>query len=107
MEQADPAAAIAHLAQGGDVLAKQALALFMAIYGSVVGDLALVSLAYGGIYIAGGIAAKLVELIREGTFMANYENKGRMSPLVMQMPVSIILNQDVGLLGATLVPARI
>jgi glucokinase len=107
LEQADPAAAIAHLAQEGDALAEQALALFMAIYGSVVGDLALVSLAYGGIYIAGGIAAKLEDKIRDGAFMANYENKGRMSPLVKQMPVSIVLNQDVGLLGATLVPARI
>ena len=106
LEQADPAAAIALLAQEGDALAEQALALFMAIYGSVVGDLALVSLAYGGIYIAGGIAAKLADKMREGPFMANYENKGRMSPLVRQMPVSIILNQDVGLLGATLVPVR-
>ncbi len=107
LEQADPAAAIAHLAQDGDALAEQALSLFMAIYGSVVGDLALVNLAYGGIYIAGGIAAKLVNKIREGAFMAHYESKGRMSPLVKQMPVFIILNQDVGLLGATLVPARI
>jgi glucokinase len=107
LEQTDPAAAIAHLAQEGDPLAKQALALFIAIYGSVVGDLALVSLAYGGIYIAGGIAAKLANEIREGEFMAHYENKGRMSPLVKQMPVFIVLNQDVGLLGATLVPARI
>jgi glucokinase len=107
LEQADPGAAIAHLAQEGDALAEQALSLFMAIYGSVVGDLALVSLAYGGIYIAGGIAAKLVDKIREGAFMAHYESKGRMSPLVKQMPVFIILNQDVGLLGATLVPARI
>ena len=107
LEQADPAAAIADLAQEGDALAEQALALFMAIYGSVVGDLALVSLAYGGIYIAGGIAAKLIDNIRDGAFMAHYEDKGRMSPLVKQMPVYIILNQDVGLLGATLVPARI
>jgi len=107
LEQPDPAAAIAHLAQEGDAVAEQAISLFMAIYGSVVGDLALVCLAYGGIYIAGGIAAKLVDQLREGTFMDNYESKGRMSPLVKQMPVFIILNQDVGLLGATLVTARL
>ena len=107
MEHPDPAAAIAQQAQEGDDLAKQALSLFLAIYGSVVGDLALVSLAYGGIYIAGGIAAKLVERMRESMFMAHYENKGRMSALVKQMPIFIIINQDVGLLGATLVPAQI
>lgn len=106
MDSPDPAAAIAKLGHGGDALAKQAVELFIAIYGAVVADLALVTLAYGGVYIAGGIAPKLLGEIREGGFMAAYERKGRMSPLVRQMPIYIILSQDIGLLGATLVASQ-
>jgi glucokinase len=79
----------------------------MSIYGAVVGDLALVSLAYGGIYIAGGIAPKLRAEMRAGGFMHAFGQKGRMSPLVSQMPVSIILSQDIGLLGASLVASQL
>lgn len=106
LEQPDPAAAIALRAQQGGVLAGHSLALFMSIYGAVVGDLALVSLPYGGVYIAGGIAAKLVDALRQGEFMRHYASKGRMRAIVEQIPVFIIINQDVGLLGATLVPTQ-
>jgi glucokinase len=105
--EADPAATIVDLARAGDPIAQQALSLFMSIYGAVVGDLALVSLAYGGIYIAGGIAPKLRAEMRAGGFMYAFGQKGRMSPLVSQMPVSIILSQDIGLLGASLVATQL
>lgn len=107
LDSADPPAAISEQARCGDGLAQHALSLFLAIYGAVVGDLALVSLPYGGIYVAGGIAPKLLAEMRNGTFMAAYAQKGRMSPLVNQIPVFVIINQDVGLLGATLVPTHI
>ena len=106
LESPDPAAAITEQAQRGDAMAQRTVRLFLSIYGAVVGDLALVSLAYGGIYIAGGIAPKLLSEMRDGTFMQAFLHKGRMAPLVKQMPIQIILNQDVGLLGATLVPTR-
>ncbi|MEJ2651145.1 MAG: glucokinase [Gammaproteobacteria bacterium] len=106
LESPDPAAAITEQAQRGDALAQKTVSLFLSIYGAVVGDLALVSLAYGGIYVAGGIAPKLLSEMRDGTFMQAFLRKGRMSPLVEQMPINIILNQAVGLLGATLVPTR-
>jgi glucokinase len=105
--EADPAATIVDLARSGDPIAQQTLTLFMSIYGAVVGDLALVSLAYGGIYIAGGIAPKLRAEMRAGGFMRAFGQKGRMSPLVSQMPVSIILSQDIGLLGASLVASQL
>ena len=107
LHDSDPAAVIAYQAREGDTLAAQAVSLFIALYGAVVGDLGLITLAYGGIYIAGGIAPKLVKEIRQGEFMASYQRKGRMTPLVQQMPVFIVNNQDVGLLGATLAPTRI
>jgi glucokinase len=106
-EAPDPAAVIVDLARSGDLVARQALSMFISIYGATVGDLALVSLAYGGIYIAGGIAPKLRMEMREGGFVEAYGQKGRMSPLVKQMPVSIILSQDIGLLGASLVASRL
>jgi glucokinase len=105
MDNPDPAAAIANLARGGDVLAGQSVSLFLAIYGAVVADLALVNLPYGGVYIAGGIAPKLLLEMQSGAFMTAYARKGRMSSLVEKMPVYIVMNEDVGLLGATLVPA--
>jgi glucokinase len=107
LESTDPAAAISEQARRGDDLAQQALSMFLAIYGAVVGDLALLSLPYGGIYVAGGIAPKLLAEMRSGSFMAAYGRKGRMSSLVEQMPIYVVMNQDVGLLGATLVPTQI
>ena len=88
-------------------MANAAVSLFLRIYGAVVGDLALISLAYGGIYVAGGIAPKLLEEIRAGDFMAAYEDKGRMAALVKQMPVQIVLAQNIGLLGAALTASRL
>ena len=107
MNDPDPAAAITRLAHEGDALASQAVSLFITLYGAVVGDLALVTLAYGGVYIAGGIAPKIADALRAGDFIASFSHKGRMSPLVQQMPVFIVVNQDVGLLGATLAPTRL
>ena len=107
LDSPDPAAEVARLASEGNTLACQALDLFITLYGAVAGDLALVCLAYGGVYISGGIAPKLLREMREAGFMTAYKDKGRMSPLVEQMPVYIILNQDVGLLGASLAASRI
>lgn len=77
------------------------MALFVAAYGAAAGDLALTLLSYGGVYIAGGIAAKILPLLQAGGFMAAFHTKGRLSPLLYQMPVKVILNPKVGLLGAT------
>lgn len=106
LESADPAAAITEYARSGDDLAQRTVSLFLSLYGAVVGDLALVSLAYGGIYIAGGIAPKLLAEMQDGVFVDAYTRKGRMSELVRNMPVFVITNQYIGLIGATLFPAR-
>ena len=107
LEAADPAAAVVEHARRGNGHARNALELFLTIYGSVVGDMALVSLPYGGIYIAGGIAPKLLAEMRDGPFIKAFSEKGRMSPLVTKMPISVITNQEVGLLGATLLPSHL
>jgi len=78
----------------------QALALFIHCYGGFAGDIALTFLARGGLYICGGIAAKLASRFREGDFMAAFLDKGRHRALVGAMPVHLVVNEELGLLGA-------
>jgi len=107
LEENDPAAAIGrHGVDNSDELAAEAVALFCRIYGAFTGDLALIALAGGGVYIAGGIAPKLLPRLREGAFMAAYADKGRMRELVRDFPVHVITNPNCGLLGAAHYAAR-
>jgi glucokinase len=108
IEAGDPAAAISRAAVAGtDPLAVQALEMFVAIYGAQAGNLALTCLACGGLYVAGGIAPKLLDQLRSGPFMSQFLAKGRMSTLLAKVPVQVILNPKVGLLGAALAAGRI
>ncbi len=100
-EQGDPAAAIAGIAEdGSDDAARRALAMFIAIYGSEAGNLALRLLARGGIYVAGGIAPKLVDSLLAGGFMDAFVNKPPLSDLLRTVPVRVVVNDRVALLGA-------
>ncbi|WP_414529273.1 glucokinase [Nodularia chucula] len=104
----DPGAAIGTAAiQGSDRLSVQTLKLFVDIYGAEAGNLALKLLPSGGLYIAGGIAPKIEPLLQNGSFLLNFSQKGRMRPLLEDIPVYIILNQQVGLIGAALRAARL
>lgn len=108
MEIADPAAAITEFALAGkDALATQAVDLFITVCGAYAGNLALIALAYGGVYVAGGIAPKIIERFKSGAFLRAFTNKGRMSPLTGAMPVRVVLNPQVGLLGAALAASRL
>lgn len=103
----DPAPIISDFALSGrDPLAVQALDLFVAIYGAEAGNLALKVVATGGVYIAGGIAPRITEKLRQPTFLDAYQDKGRLSDLVRSIPVQVVLNPEVGLLGAAVVAAR-
>jgi glucokinase len=96
----DPAARIsARAVEAPASPAAAALDLFVSIYGAVAGNLALVLLPHGGLYIAGGIAPKLIDRLREGPFLSAFNDKGRMSALTATIPVSVIMNPSVGLLG--------
>ncbi|AFJ42976.1 glucokinase [Francisella orientalis] len=74
--------------------------IFLSIYGSVAGNLALSSLPFRGLYIAGGIAPRLIKQIKESKFLEKFRDKGRMSSMMKDFPVHIIMNTDVGLIGA-------
>jgi len=96
----DGAAAVAKRAREGEPAAQRALELFAAILGAVAGDHALSVLASGGVYIAGGIAAKLTEHLRSGAFLAAFNAKGVHSALMARMPVRVVLDENLGLAGA-------
>lgn len=97
----DSAAAIAAAAdEDQDSLAHQAMSLFAEIYGGQAGNFALSSLALGGVYVAGGIAAKILPYLRQGDFVAAFNAKGKMADLMRNIPVKVITNQEVGLIGS-------
>lgn len=101
MASADPAAAVSEAAlKGDDPSAANALALFFRIYGSCAANLALVGLAGAGVYLAGGIAAKLAPSLCDSDFMAAFNDKPPMRHLLEAMPVKVITNPRAGLLGA-------
>lgn len=97
----DSGATITALAQNQKhPVALQALELFAEIYGAYAGNLALAGLCRGGVYIAGGIAPKIIDTLRAGGFMRAFRAKGRFSALLHEIPVHVITNPVPGLLGA-------
>ncbi len=108
MAVGDPGAVIAgHALDGTDLACEQALDLFVAAYGAEAGNLALRCLALGGVYVAGGIAPKILPKLKGGGFIAAFRSKGRMSELMRRIPVRVVLDPATGLLGAALEACRI
>ena len=82
-------------------IAVKAMGLFVEIYGAYAGNLALAGLSRNGVYVAGGIAPKIIDKLREGGFMKAFCDKGRFSALMGEIPVHVVMNPEAGLLGAT------
>ncbi len=98
----DGAARVADLAfNHKHPLAVKAMDLFVEIYGAYAGNLALSTLSRGGVYVAGGIAPKIIDKLKEGGFMKAFCDKGRFSTLMSEIPVRVVMNPKAGLLGAT------
>ena len=101
MLHSDPAAAISRAAIDGKCgLSEQAIDLFVSIYGAEAGNLALKIMATGGIYLGGGIAPKMLPKLAGPLFMEGFLSKGRMQHLLEAIPVKVITNDKVALLGA-------
>jgi len=69
-------------------------------FGAESGNLALRVLAYGGVYLAGGIALKILPLLEKSTFCTAFADKGQLAPLLANIPIAVVLNEDAPLLGA-------
>ena len=96
----DPSAAVSVAAlQHGDPLASQALDLFCEIYGAEAGNMALRCLTFGGVFLGGGIAPKILPALQR-SFVKGYLAKGRFEKLLHDIPVHVSLEPRTALLGA-------
>jgi glucokinase len=101
MKQMEKARVITEKGSSGEcVVCVRACRLFTDIYGSESGNLALKFLAFGGVFIGGGIAPHLLSFIKEGTFFKSFCLKGRFDSLLSKIPVKVVLNDKTALLGA-------
>lgn len=78
----------------------EAMSIFVDVYGTEAGNLALRGMATSGVYIGGGMAPKILPLLQDGRFIDAFRAKGTMSELVARIPVKVIVNPEAGLLGA-------
>jgi len=81
-------------------ICEKTLDMFVSSYGAEAGNLALKVLSVGGLYIGGGIAPRILEKLKDGTFIKAFTDKGRLSQLLINMPVRVILESRAALLGA-------
>jgi glucokinase len=97
----DPNAVITELAlKAKSEICEKTMDMFVSAYGAEAGNLALKLLSVGGVYIGGGIAPRILEKLKDGRFMKAFTDKGRLSQLLINMPVRIILESRAALLGA-------
>jgi glucokinase len=101
MRATDPARAIAeHAVQANDPLCSATLQRFCRIFGSVAGNLALTGMTTGGMFLGGGIPAKIFPVLETSEFMTAFTAKGRFEEFMKKIAVRVILNNNASLLGA-------
>ncbi len=99
--QVDRGAVITQNAVSGKSIAcKEALDIFCEIYGSEAGNVALKLTAKGGVYLGGGIAPRIVNILKSSMFLQEFSDKGRLKEYLELIPVRVILNDNAALLGA-------
>jgi glucokinase len=84
----------------GDPVANAAIELFVECIGTVAGDHALSVMAKGGVYLTGGVTARMHERFRAGRFSEMFCAKGAMSAALMKIPVRAVTSERVALMGA-------
>jgi glucokinase len=101
IKSGDKTAAVSKAALSNQcALAVKALDMFASAYGATAGNLALMLMATGGLYVGGGIAPKIREKLKDGTFIKAFTDKGRLSALLASIPVRVILEDKTALFGA-------
>ena len=94
---------IARLALVDDNLpARQSIDMFLEFYGAIAGDMAMLALARGGVFLAGGIAPRLLPLFAASPFLAAFNAKAEHEALARKMPVRVVADPQLGLKGAAL-----
>ena len=95
-----PASIVERAIAKSSPVCEQTLKLFISLYGALAGNLALQYLSNGGVYLAGGIAPKIVPLLQEGDFMEGFLSKGRFEKYLSEIPVKVVMDESAPLLGA-------
>ncbi|MDP2795609.1 MAG: glucokinase [Sulfurisoma sp.] len=85
---------------GGDAAARHSVDVFIKAYGAFAGDMAMALMARGGVYLAGGIAAKILPLLQSGAFIEAFNAKAEHALLAARMPVHVVTDPLLGLRGA-------
>jgi glucokinase len=101
-----PAAVCRAALDAGDGTAAAAFELFFTWLGRLAGDLALIVGASGGVYIAGGIVPKYLDVLKAGPFRAAFDAKGKMAGFARSVPTFIVITQTPALIGCAAVHAR-
>jgi glucokinase len=101
-----PAEISAEASADAESVGARALELFASIYGARAANVALAVMATGGVYLGGGIAPRMVSTLTNGTFMRAFTAKGRLSALLHEIPVRVVLNDQTALLGAAEIAAE-
>lgn len=100
-EAADPAPIIVEAALAGTAdLCVRTVRLFVSILGAEAGNLALKTLATGGVYLGGGIVPRIIPFLEEKSFLEAFRRKGPMADLLFRMPVHVIIEPRAALIGA-------
>ena len=97
----DPSVVISKAALANEApICMEALNLFVSVYGAEAGNLALRAKSVSGLYVGGGIAPKILEKLKDGTFMQAFVDKGRYTDFLAMIPVRVVLNEQAALRGA-------
>jgi glucokinase len=104
----DPAAVISRRAlDGSDPVCGAALGMFCSVLGALAGNLALTVLATGGVFVAGGIAPRVLPFLQKGLFRDAFDRKGRLQSVVTRIPAFVVTHAEPGLLGAATIAASL
>ena len=98
--------AISLAADAGEPLAIATLQLFARLYAATAGNLALTSLPFGGLYLSGGIAPKILPYLQQDGVLQVFNNRSPMQPLLQSIPLHVVLDENLGLHGAAQVAAH-
>ena len=95
----DPADVTAHGLGGSNAQAEETLSLFSTYLGRVAGDMALVFMARGGVYLAGGISQKIIPALKRPEFRAAFEDKAPHNAMMRSIPTYVVTHPQAALAG--------
>jgi glucokinase len=96
---ADKPAIIMHNASK-DRLCKKTTDVFFSVLGAEAGNLAMQAMAFGGVYIIGGLVKSNIGVMKKSPFLKAFRNKGRFSKMMSRFPVYVVRNEQLGIVGA-------